>query len=110
MSIEKMDPNENWGRKTVRMKFMQWDYSTELTAVVGGNTLGFSVIETALSSTYDDLPKGEYNEVQLILKRANGDELLCCDEEDRGDEWLGDMLVAAEIIKIEMESREAYFK
>lgn len=43
----------------------------------------------------------DVEETGIVLKReSDGDTLLCEDDEGRGEDWLKDMLIAAEIIAI----------
>lgn len=96
------DPNlTNSGKRakqTVRLTFGQWDYRATREVVVGGNCTGRSVIDSAVWRAYEELEGDRSPRIELT--RANGDTLLCTDDEDRGEDWLSDMLVAAEIIAI----------
>jgi hypothetical protein len=93
------DPNLNLSgnasTKTVKLTFGLWDYRAEETVNVGGNTIGLSNISHAVEKVYDQ------NEGRITLTKEDGDRLLCEDEEDYGEDWLADMLVAAEIIDIQ---------
>lgn len=95
-------------RQTVRLTFGMWDYRAEKETTVGGNCLGLEVIETAVENVYDRLPEDKhgYEVKEIILKNDAGNELLCRDDEDRDYDWLKDMLIKAEIIKIEEEKND----
>jgi hypothetical protein len=80
-------------KQTVELTFQVDDYFAKHTTTIGGNALGFSVIESAVENVFDDLG-GEDGE--LKLKRANGDELLC----ELWEHELKDMLVEARITSI----------
>ena len=104
------DPNiVDCGRlanKTVRLTFGTWDYRAEMEVVVGGNTSGLSVIDTAVLGAYECLPSGRYDGAkEIIMKNDAGEELLCCDDEDEEEDWLKRMLVKAEIIAIEEDKK-----
>lgn len=87
-------------KQTVRLTFGQWKARCVKEVVVGGNCTGLTVIETAIESLYDKLP-----DKTLVMEDLD-DTLECSDDEDRGEEWLKDMLVAAEIISIEPYERK----
>ncbi len=96
--------------KTVRLTFGRWHYRTTIEIVIGGNTNGLSVIESAVESAYyrlDTIPffndeTGENEEMAVI----DFGDLECHDDGFRGGEWLKDMLISAEIIKIEPEAKQ----
>lgn len=93
----------------VKLTFGNWDYRAEFTVTVGGNCRGLTVIESAVGMVYDRLPvsRGKWQLAELILTRVNGDRLSCEDDADKGEEWLKDMLIGAEIISIEPEQTAA---
>lgn len=108
MSVMNYDPNFTLSGKfadqKIKLTFGQWDYRAELIAEVGGNCTGLTVIESAVSDAYDRLPTMHSYEMKFIeLKNSEGDVLQCEDVCDEGEDWLGKMLVAAEIISIEPE-------
>jgi hypothetical protein len=86
-------PNTRWGKQVVALTVQQWDYFHVFTVEVGGNCLGMSVIDCAVGILYERL------DGRLVLKRVNGDTLECTDEEDRGDDWLKNMITSAQIIE-----------
>lgn len=101
------DPNmTNSGRmakQTVRLTFQQWEYTAEIEQVVGGNCTGLSVIDCAVENAYDQLDTDR--NIPFISMTAPGGEVLQCDDdEDRGEDWLKDMLVRAEIVSIETDA------
>ena len=106
MSEMNYDPNlvcsGRFADHKIKLTFGQWDYRAEMIAEVGGNCMGLTVIESAVSEAYDQLPTMHSYELKFItLKNSAGDALQCEDDCDEGEDWLGKMLVAAEIISIE---------
>lgn len=109
--IMNYDPNMTlcgrMARQTVRLTFGQWQYRGSFDVAVGGNISGLSVIRSAVENLYESLPfislyndeTGENDEIAVI----HIGKLACTDEDLRGDGWLGDMLISAEIISIEPE-------
>lgn len=105
------DPNlTNSGRmakQTVRLTFGVWDYRKMFEVEVGGNCTGLTVIDAAVGKVLQELPvttrwgDGEVS-ILLLEKTADGEveELEVEDEELQYDEWLKDMLIAAEIVAI----------
>lgn len=88
--------------QTVRLTFGMWDYRAEKEAVIGGNCLGLDVIETAVEDVYERLPESKHGEKELVLENGEGF-AICRDCARAGDDWLKNMLVKAEIVKIEEE-------
>jgi len=85
--------------QTVRLTFGVWEYRKTIDITVGGNCRGLGVIEAAVENAYDQLPSAPYaSEAKTItLTGVDGEEVdLDEDEED----WLKNMLIAAEIIDI----------
>ncbi|MEN4544941.1 DUF5406 family protein [Pantoea agglomerans] len=108
MSAMNYDPNlvcsGRFADHKIKLTFGQWDFRAEIIAEVGGNCMGLTVIESAVSDAYDRLPTMHSYEMKFIeLKNSAGDVLQCEDECDEGEDWLGKMLVAAEIISISPE-------
>lgn len=113
--MDNYDPNmTSSGRmavQTVELVFQLWDYKATYVQTVGGNCTGLTVIETAVSNVYESLPNSELVSeeddcAELKLTKIGGDEILtCCDEDERGEDWLRDMLVSATIISIEPDTR-----
>ncbi|CVE75130.1 DUF5406 family protein [Serratia bockelmannii] len=97
-------------KQTVRLTFGQWKYRTSVDVVVGGNSNGFSVIETAIGVAYEQLgtipffndDTGKDDEMAVI----NVGNLQCMDECLEGEDWLKEMLIGAEIINIEPEAEQ----
>ena len=98
------DPNmTNSGRmakQTVKLTFQQWEYKAEMIKVVGGNCTGMTVIDCAVGNAYENLPD-DRGYPYIVMTDADGNTLQCDDYEERGDDWLKDMLVRAEITAIE---------
>jgi hypothetical protein len=98
--IKEYSPNIKWGHQHVEVVLMQWGYSKTIKVDVGGNCHGMSVIDCAAGIICDQL----YDEAEvdgaitLVLENAAGDTLLCEDEEDRGLDWIKDMIVSAQIV------------
>lgn len=108
-AIMNYDPNMvlcgRMAKQTVRLTFGIWEYRCTKEVVVGGNCTGLQVIETAVESLYDKLPEDEWG-VKFITMESEKENHENSDEEERGEEWLKDMLIAAEIITIEPYGRE----
>lgn len=88
--------------QSVKLVFGCWDYRAERVIDVAGNCMGFAVIRAALTKAYDELEYSTYKgKDYAYITLANLDEeMLCEDEERKCDEWLGDMLISAEILSI----------
>ena len=101
------DPNltssGNMADQKVKLTFAQWEYRVEMTATVGGNCTGLTVIRSAVGSAFDTLPyrtDGPHEITSIVMTNAAGDTLECEDEDERGEDWLADMLIGAEIVSI----------
>ncbi len=103
------DPNHTLCGRTakqeVKLTFGLWNYRAERTVTVGGNCNGFSVIEAAVGVAYDDLPylgDEEDDDVYawIDMQGPDGNTMRCDDDDARGEDWLKDMLIKAEIISI----------
>ena len=98
------DPNmTNSGRmakQTVKMTFQQWGYTADMIEIVGGNCSGMDVIDCAVENAYESLQE-DRGCPYIILTDAEGNTLQCEDDEDKGEYWLKEMLVKAEITAIE---------
>lgn len=108
------DPNltssGRMARQTVRLTFGLWRYRTQAEVVVGGNCTGLSVIQAAVSMVYDELPytlvrhetlDAEEACARIELRDPDGTVLTVEDHEFKGELWLEEMLIAAEITAIE---------
>jgi hypothetical protein len=104
------DPNlTNSGRmaiQVVRLTFGMWESRKTVDTTVGGNCNGLQIIDNAVGRIYDELPD-RFDCPYIILDSPNGDTLECSDDEEKGEDWLKDMLIAAEIISIEPKPRKA---
>lgn len=87
-------------KQTVKLTFGMWEYRAEMTVVIGGNCNGLTIIEAAVGDAFEKLCDDE-DFAQIIMTMPNGDRLTCEDDEGRGEDWLGKMLIAAEILSIE---------
>lgn len=88
-------------KQVVSMTFGLWEYRGTFEVEVCGNLTGLEVIHSAIEKLYESLPytelpfdKGGYATITL-------GELISDDEDQRGEEWLSEMLISAEIISIE---------
>lgn len=97
------DPNIRWAKQTVEIVIQQWDYTATFTVEVGGNCTGFSVIESAIESIFEEqIPtRTDYDDpiAYVVLKNAAGDELEVEDDDECEEEWLKNMVVSARIVK-----------
>lgn len=100
-TVATLDPDSHWGRKTISMTFMCWNYSTTIKATVGGNCVGLSNLDAALSQVYENLPEDIWKTPYLILRNANGEELEVGDDEARDTRWLETLLVSAHLEAVE---------
>lgn len=116
MSEMNYDPNltcsGRMAKQTVRLTFGLWDYRATMEIEVGGNCRGFTVIDYAVRSAYEKLERrGMYGSKQTYAvinmpKIGDPDDVMECDEGSdgwdrlRGEDWLKDMLIAAEIVAI----------
>lgn len=111
------DPNMTlcgrMAKQKVRLTFGTWDYRAVMEVEVGGNCTGLDVIETAVGVAFDQLEQrpiyGSKETYAVINMPKIGDpeEVMECDEEMdyrdrlRGEDWLKDMLISAEIFDIQ---------
>lgn len=80
--------------QTVKLVFGQWDYRKEVLIDVSGNCTGLVVIDVAIDNFYQEC--GD----EIELTDANENVLICEDDEQKGEDWLKDMLISAEILSI----------
>lgn len=114
-SVMNYDPNltcsGNMATQKVRLTFGYWQYRAEIEVSVGGNCTGLAVIDCAVSNAYNTLQqRGIYGSeetyaVIVMVDPAKSDSTLECGEDQdgdvlRGDFWLKDMLIGAEITSI----------
>lgn len=102
--ITEFDPNIRWGKNTLRLTFMQWEYKVTHEITVGGNCYAMSNLDSALTAIYDKLPVDEWGIPYIILEDNNGDTLQTGDTEGKNEDWLMNMLVSTEVISIEPET------
>jgi len=93
--------------QTVRLTFGVFDYRAVMEVEVGGNCTGMTVIDCAVGIAYDQLEqRGIYgsDDTYAVITLAEAGEAEggteCVDDEGRCEEWLKDMLIAAEITAI----------
>lgn len=114
-NVMNYDPNLTCSGKMatqkVRLTFGCWQYRAEIEVSVGGNCTGLAVIDCAVANAYKTLQqRGIYGTdetyaVIVMVDPAKSDSTLECGEDDggdvlRGDFWLKDMLIGAEITSI----------
>ncbi len=103
--------NLNIAKQKVRLTFAVWEYRADFEVYVSSNTLGLDVIKTALEDVYEEmLPVEElfgesYRRFSLSDKEGN---TILVEEENSGGfpyfeplDFLGNMLIKAEILSIE---------
>lgn len=109
------DPNltcsGNMASQQVRLTFGLWNYRATVEVSVGGNCTGLEVINCAVSNAYNTLTqRGIYGSdetyaVIVMVDPSAPGSTLECGENDlcgqlRGEYWLRDMLIGAEITSI----------
>jgi hypothetical protein len=101
------DPNMTlsgrMAKQTVKLTFQMWESKAEIIEVVGGNCTGLTVIDCAVGNAYEGLDLDHYGDTEIILNSPDGGTLSCSDDGGRGDDWLKDMLVKAEIVEIKKD-------
>lgn len=111
IEIMDYDPNltcsGNMAIQRVRLTFGIWKYRAVIEAEVGGNCTGLDVIECAVGNAYETLEqRGIYRSektyaVMMMPNLEDPESILECGDEDRrGEDWMKEMLVSAEIISI----------
>lgn len=88
-------------KQVVRLTFGQWEFRKTIDVTVGGNCTGLGVIDSAVGIAFDKLDSDGYSGVFIVMGRADGETLRVQDDEERGDDWLKDMIISAEIVSIE---------
>lgn len=112
------DPNlvlcGRMAKQVVRLTFGLWEYRTVIEVTVGGNCTGQTVIACAAGIAYETLEQmgiygsdHTYATIQMTHPDT-GEVMESDDDEDRGEEWLRDMLIAAEIVSIRPDIRESH--
>ena len=99
--IAEYSPDIEWGEQHVEIVLKQWAYSVTHTVKIGGNCRGFSVLDAAVRRLYDALA-GEVDDgepARVVLTSADGDTLLCEDDDEREEDWLKDMAVSARVVR-----------
>ena len=97
------DPNMhiNGGitKQTVRLTFAQWQYCSVKYVEVIGNCTGKAVIDVALTNFYNSL-EGDFPEI-IFQDTKTADQIIETDDDQRGEPWLQEMLVSADIVSVE---------
>lgn len=103
--LENNDPNIRWRKTKLSLTFMLWDYSKTFEVEANGHAYGLSAIDLAIDTIYDDMLEwtdyGDVEVPQIVLVNPKGEELLVEDDEEKGEDFLKNMLVKAEILSIE---------
>lgn len=99
------DPNlvssGNKALHTVKLTFAMWDYRLEVTETVGGNILGFDVLEAALDKITERVIEESSDDMfSITLSRPDGDTLEVDDSDDDAEEVLRKMLVGFEVLSV----------
>ena len=102
--MDNYDPNmTNSGRMAkqhVRVTFQQWEFTATLSTTVFGNCTGLMVMESAVSSIYEDLAEEE-DVPYITMDSPEGDMLTVADDGGIEQDFLREMVVKAEILSIE---------
>lgn len=106
MSTIYIDLDNRWAHKTYRLTFGYEDYRTSVEVNVSGNCLGLFNIESAIDFYYGDLfdktAGNDYVHLELFRDTPQGRESLRMEDSlGEGETWLANLLVAAELIKLE---------
>lgn len=98
--ITEYSPNLEWGQQHVEIVLKAWDYEARHVVKIGGNCHGFGVMEAALRRLYETLAGevGEDEPARVILTHADGNTMLCEDDDEREEEWLKGMTVSVRIV------------
>lgn len=99
--IAEYDPDIRWQKQAVEITLMQWDHSAVFRVSVGGNCHGMDVIDCAIGIIFESLPEDEYGLPKVTLTGPTGDTLPCVDDDERGEDWLKNMIVSAKILGYE---------
>jgi hypothetical protein len=101
------DPNlfcsGNRAKQTIRITFGMWHYRKVMEVVLYSNISGLDAIRYAVEKILEELPPipNRHPDDQfgrIVLEAADGDTLICDDDEGEWEEWLKKMVVSAEII------------
>lgn len=99
------DPNMTssgrMARQRVRLTFGEWHFRSTVEVDVGGNCTGLTVIDSAVDTVYGQLNETASGIPAIYLEGDGNETLECADDEDEGEDFLKEMLVAAEILSIE---------
>lgn len=100
------DPNlflcGNRARQEIKLTFAMWSYRQERTVIFYSNVSGLDSIKAAVEQVYSSLPGDERHDIpQIVLKNESGDELVCEDDEEDGEDWLFKMLIKAEVVSVQ---------
>ena len=104
----KMNPTSNYdpnitrrmNKQTVKLTLAMWEYRAERTVTVNSNCSGLEVVKAAVRVLYESLAP-DPEDCPMIPLEAHGDTLTCKDDEERGEDWLEEMVIAAEILSLE---------
>lgn len=98
--IDRYSPNTEWGKQHVEIVLKQWEYEARFTVRLGGNCLGFIVLEHAVGRLYEDLTNElpDDQPASVTLTAPDGRKLLCEDDEQDEESWLKAMCVSLRIV------------
>lgn len=93
-TVHDLDTAQEW-----ELRFSQWDYHCEHTVTCRSNCGGLMDIQHAVDQLYTELPENARGQAAITLKDADGEELYCEDLDERGEDWLADMLTGARFLR-----------
>jgi len=116
-SVLNYDPNLRWNTQTIKITLGTWDYRAERAVQVGGNCFGFSVLEAAFESLFEQIREEnsvpddcendeicEENDFSILMHREHdGADLLCEPDQDDCEEWLKQLVIGMEIVDIQKD-------
>ena len=95
--MKNYDPNNGFGMHTVELVFQQWGYKYSIDVYVKGNCKGFSIIQAALDSFFDELYNTQGEHPVLYFTDEDGKSLEY-DVDLDDDEDFRNALVSAKIL------------
>lgn len=86
----------------VKLTFGLWEQRAEMLITCTNNVTGVRAIRWAVEQAYQSLPDEHGRAV------INIGDIECVDEDNEGEDWLSNMLVAAEIVSIKPTSKNVF--
>lgn len=107
LPIPTYDLNWQFGQQIVEITLQVDDFSARHFVAVGGNCLGVFVLDCAPTMLADRLMDETMDGVcaRVTLTNAQGEELLCVDEEADGEDWLRQMVTGLRIVGYQARTR-----